>query len=165
MGNNILFMLALLGLVGCQTSESLRVRRLALVDENGIERLVLTTSSSQVQINGKIYQRRSPASGIILNNAKGDEVGGIAMLDDGTASFTLDGYSKDGANERASLYVFPDGKSGVIVKDTKGNVRARLGVDENMNTVFELAGANEKSKITAKVTAEGKATLVTPGTK
>lgn len=149
----------------CTTGQNLRVKRLALVDDNGVERLVLTTASSQVQVNGETYQRRSPASGIILNNAKGDEVGGIAMLDDGTASFTLDGYSKDGVNERASFYVFPDGKSGVLVKDTKGNIRAKMGVDENMNTVFELSGSDEKSKISAIVTPDGKASFVQPSKK
>lgn len=42
------------------------------------------------------------------------------MLDDRAASFTLDGYSKDGIAERASLYVFPSITSGVIMKDTRG---------------------------------------------
>lgn len=162
MSKTTIFLILFLSITACSTGQNLRVKRLALIDDNGVERLVLTTASSQVQVNGKIYQRRSPASGIILNNAKGDEVGGIAMLDDGTASFTLDGYSKDGVNERASLYVFPDGKSGVLVKDTKGNVRAKMGVDENMNTIFELAGADEKAKVSAVVSPDGKVKLVQP---
>lgn len=165
MFKTLIFPILFFSLINCSTSQTLRVKRLALIDDNGVERLVLTTNSSDVQVNGKTYKRRSPASGIILNNAKGDEVGGIAMLDDGTASFTLDGYSKDGIAERASLYVFPDGTSGVIVKDTKGNIRAKLGVDEKMNTVFTLAGADEKAKVTATVQPDGKTTIVQPKSK
>ena len=149
---------------GCQTpTQDLKVRRLALVDANGVERLVLTTDSSHVRINGKVYKRRSPASGIILMNSKGDEVGGVAMLDDGTASFTLDGISASGVNERASLYVLPSGQSGVLVKDQQGHVRARMEVDPDANTVFELAGEDEKTSVTAKVTPDGKASWIKAG--
>ena len=157
-----IFLLFFVTISACSTGQNLRVKRLALIDDNGVERVVLTTGSTHVQMNGRLYKRRSPGSGIILNNSKGDETGGIGMLDDGTISLTLDGYSKDGVNERVSMYVFPDGKSGILVKDTKGNVRARIGVDENMNTKLELAGADEKSKISAIVTPDGKATFIQP---
>jgi hypothetical protein len=113
-----------------------KVRRLALVDANGTERLILTTESSDVRIHGKVYQRRSPAAGIIMQNADGNEVGGIAMLDDGTASFTLDGYHGKDVNERASLYVMPDGRSGVLVKDTKGEVRLQMEVGADGKTTM-----------------------------
>ena len=155
----ILSFVFLFSLQACQSSQELRVRRLALVDAKGTERLILTTESSDVRINGKIYKRRSPAAGIILQNAKGDEVGGVAMLDDGTASFTLDGYSADGVNERASLYVLPDGRSGVLVKDSKGKIRAKMEVDPERNSVLQLAGEDEAPKVLAKVTADGKATI------
>jgi len=142
----------------------MQVRRLALIDEKGTERLILTTNSHDVRVNGKIFQRRSPASGIILQNAKGDEVGGVAMLDDGTASFTLDGYSGETVNERASLFVLPDGSSGVLVKDTDGHIRARMQIDPENTTQFELAGSTQAPVISAQVSGDGKASWVTPPT-
>lgn len=151
--------------IGCSTPQSIRIKRLALIDDNGIERVVLTTGSGEIQADGKSGQRRSPATGLILYNSKGNETGGIAVLDDGTTALVLDGYSQDGTHERASIYVLPDGKSGILLNDAKGNVRAKLGVDEKMNTVFELAGEDGKAKVSATVTPDGKVTLVQPKSK
>ena len=136
--------------------ESLKVKRLSLVDDNGIERVVLDTKSVDVPIFGKIYKRKSPAAGIILYNSKGDETGGIAMLEDGTISFTLDGYKGKDISERVSMYVFPDGSSGILVKDTKNNTRVKLGVDKDNNSFFELLDAKENSKLKGSLGPSGK---------
>lgn len=40
-----------------------------------------------------------------------------------------------------------------------------MGVDENMNTVFDLAGSDEKSKVSAVITPDGKATFIQPSKK
>ena len=139
-----------------QIIDSIKVKRLALVDDNGVERVVLASKSVDVPIFGKVYKRRSPATGIILYNTKGDETGGIAMLDDGTISVTLDGYKGESISERVSMYVYPDGRSGIIVKDTKNNTRIRLGVDKDMNSTFEVLDGKEKAKIAGKVAPNGK---------
>lgn len=139
-----------------KTIKSLKVNRLALVDKNGVERVVLANDSVDVPIFGKVYKRRSPATGIILYNAKGDETGGIAMLDDGTVSITLDGYKDKNISERVSMYVFPDGHSGLLVKDTTNNTRIRFGVDQDLNSTFEVLDAQEKIKFKGVVTPDGK---------
>lgn len=158
----VLLLLTLVFVFGCstlnseKTIKSLKVERLALVDKNGVERVVLANDSVDVPILGKVYKRRSPATGIILYNAKGDETGGIAMLDDGTVSVTLDGYKGKNISERVSMYVFPDGRSGIVVKDTTNNTRVRLGVDKDLNSIFEVLDAKEKVKIKGFVSPEGK---------
>lgn len=156
-------LLFLLFQIGCTTLsqthkpiKSLKVNRLALVDDNGVERVVLANDSVDVPVFGKVYKRRSPATGIILYNAKGDETGGIAMLDDGTVSVTLDGYKGKNISERVSMYVFPDGRSGVVVKDTTNNTRVRLGVDKDLNSIFEILDGKENVKLKGRVTPEGK---------
>lgn len=156
------FLIVSLFALGCstlpanQTIESIKVKRLALVDDNGIERVVLAHDSVDVPVFGKVYKRRSPATGIILYNAKGDETGGIAMLDDGTVSITLDGYRGKDMSERVSMFVFPDGRSGVLVKDTTNNTRVRLGVDKDLNSTFEILDAKENVKFKGVVSPSGK---------
>ncbi|MGH1468333.1 MAG: hypothetical protein ACRBBP_05565 [Bdellovibrionales bacterium] len=132
------------------------MKRLALVDDKGVERVVLANDSVDVPIFGKVYKRRSPATGIILYNAKGDETGGIAMLDDGTVSVTLDGYKGKNISERVSMYVFPDGRSGILVKDTTNNTRVRLAVDKDSNSIFEVLDAKEKVRFEGLVSPNGK---------
>jgi hypothetical protein len=66
---------------------------LEIVDSGGVARLRLGAPLPDATLDGKILPRRSPASGIQLNNAKGDEVGGMAMLDDGLCFFALTGMA------------------------------------------------------------------------
>lgn len=119
--------------------DSIRVKRLALVDANGAERLVFATGHDQVRIGGKVYKRRSPANGIIFQNAEENELGGFVMLDDGTMAVSLDGLTDQvelGVVERAGLVVFPDGRAGLRINDLKG-----------------------ENKIVGEVGADGEATL------
>jgi hypothetical protein len=139
------------------------VRRLAIVDPHGTERLVLTADSKEVQVDGKTYPRRSPAAGLILQNAKGNEIGGIAMLDDGTASIMFDSHTGLGSHERVGLFVLPDGRSGVLSNDPAGKLRAHMEVDPQLNAVFALADGNGDSRIAAKVTPAGETTWSNSG--
>ena len=136
--------------------QDVTVKRLALIDDRGVERVILTTDSRFVTIDGKQYSRKSPASGIIIQNQKGNETGGLAMLDDGTVSLTIDGYSKWGPNERASIYSLPDGSSGFLAKDPKGNVRAKIESNSSMISHFTMSGEDENAQIEGTVTPEGR---------
>lgn len=81
------------GYGGPNLFNEISVKRLALVDSNGVERLILATDSKTVRVNGKELPRGPAVSGIILQNSKGDEVGGMVTGDNGMAAIMLDGYS------------------------------------------------------------------------
>ena len=57
-------------------SQSLRVRRLAIVDKNGIERVVISAPVPEPMINGSRGKRDEPMSGILIYDPKGNERGG-----------------------------------------------------------------------------------------
>jgi hypothetical protein len=72
--------------------ESLTVRRLAVVDEKGTERVVISAPLPEPMINGKREKRDSPASGMLIYDPKGNERGGYVTSDGGdlAALLTLD---------------------------------------------------------------------------
>src|ERR1041385_161645 len=66
------------------STDVVRVRKLIVVDENGVERIVIAAPLPDAQVLGKRLPRRSPANGIQINDTNGNERGGIVMLDDGS---------------------------------------------------------------------------------
>jgi hypothetical protein len=93
----------------------LRVRQLIVVDEKGIDRIVIGPAPDP-QIMGKRVKRRSPGNGIQLNDEKGNERAGIALLDDGSAVVGIDDQS---GRERAHLYFIPSRGAGLLLQDGK----------------------------------------------
>jgi hypothetical protein len=120
-------------------------------------RLRLGTPLPDATLDGKILPRRSPASGIQLNNAKGDEVGGMAMLDDGTMLLCFD---RNGA-EASCMYIMPTGEHGLWVGDDAGKDRARVMVTADNQTKVVLDGGTLKNEVLFLVGSNG-ATLLDP---
>src|SRR5216684_8965965 len=112
----------------------LRANQLEIVDSAGVPRLRLGAPLPDARLNGKIHERRSRASGIQLNDAKGDEVGGLVMLDDGTKTFCFD----TPAAEADCMYVMPSGERGFWVGDDKGKNRAELNIGADDRTKLLL---------------------------
>ena len=72
--------------------ENLTVKRLAVVDEKGTERVVISAPLPEPMINGKRGKRDSPVSGMLIFDPKGNERGGYVTSDGGdlAALLTLD---------------------------------------------------------------------------
>src|SRR6266567_5211230 len=79
----------------------LRVHQLVVVDEKGIDRIVIGPVPDP-QMMGKRVKRRVPATGIQLNDESGNERAGIALLDDGSAVVGIDDQS---GREQAHLVI------------------------------------------------------------
>jgi hypothetical protein len=90
-------------------------------------------------VGGKPQKRRSPGSGIQLNDSKGDETGGLMMLADGTLTFCFDSPTA----EADCMYVMPSGERGFWVGDDKGKDRAQLILKDG-KTKIEAFDANGK---------------------
>jgi hypothetical protein len=98
------------------STDVVRVRKLIVVDEKGVERVVIAAPLPDAQVLGKRLPRRSPANGIQINDTNGNERGGIVMLDDG--SFIV-GIDDEQCRERAHLYYIPKKGSGIYLQDGK----------------------------------------------
>jgi hypothetical protein len=104
---------AMLFVLGATSSkiptDTLRLRKLVVVDEKGAERIVLAAPVPDPLIKGKRVSRRSAANGLQINDPAGNERGGIVMLDDG--SFIV-GIDDEQCHERAHFYYIPTKGSG-----------------------------------------------------
>ena len=116
-------------LAGWQTvqspQENLKTRSLSIVDSNGVARLVLGAPVPNPVVSGRAQQRRTPATGIIFNDAAGNERGGMGMMDDGSMNLCFD----DANTERNCLFFMPKFGNGIVFNDAKGDSRAILYLD------------------------------------
>ena len=108
---------------------SVTVNRLAVIDSNGVERVILEADNDTVNVPAGSLKRSVTASGIILQNDKGHEVSGYASLSNGMAALILDNYSSNhklGAVERIGIYSNPNGDAGLFLKDLDQNNRLEM---------------------------------------
>jgi len=98
-----------------QSSQKLRLRELAIVDEKGRERIVIAAPlPSDVVVNGNVTQRvRQVSAAVQFKAPDGTEQGGIAMSDDGSM---IVGIDDERGRERAHLYYLPKRGSGVFLQ-------------------------------------------------
>ena len=103
---------------------------LIILDEKGLDRLALGSPTPDPQTGGKVGKRISPATGIQINDARGDERTGYGMMDNGRVVLGLDHETGEGV----MLFILPDlGYSGLLVNGKSGKNRQRvfLGADVN----------------------------------
>jgi hypothetical protein len=125
--------------VGAESLPMLRTSQLEIIDSAGVARLRLGAPLPDAILDGKNHHRRSPASGIQLNDAKGNEIGGLVMLNDGTETLCFDARS----SEADCMYLMPSGERGFWIGDDKGKNRAELILGADDKTKLLLAGAQK----------------------
>src|SRR5262249_28444846 len=100
--------------VKAATVQNLKVRRLEVVDEKGVARVVISAPLPEPLINGKRGKRDTPMSGILIYDPKGNERGGYGTSDaaDLSALLTLDSENSqvftayaNGASSGATVWV------------------------------------------------------------
>jgi hypothetical protein len=91
--------------------ENLRVHRLTVVDEQGTARLMLGAPLPDPMMGEKVQKRRSPFTGLLLNDADGNERGGLGTLDDGTMMLCFNSNGR----ERVCVFTLPKGMTGLMV--------------------------------------------------
>jgi hypothetical protein len=131
------------------TKDILRVHQLVVVDEKGIDRIVIGPVPDP-QMMGKRVKRRVPATGIQLNDESGNERAGIALLDDGSAVVGIDDQS---GRERAHLYFIPTRGAGLLLQDGKET--------EKISLLIPSAGGQLAPKL-EMTDQEGKTVFVVP---
>jgi len=95
------------------TPQSLAVKRLAVIDDMGVERVVVSAPLPDPIVHGKRSKREGRISGILIYDSKGNERGGCVTNDgDNPGAFlTLD--SEDG--QVFTAYANASGKDGATV--------------------------------------------------
>ena len=126
---SVFVLLSVFVLAGWQSvqspQENLKTHALSIVDSNGVVRFVLGAPVPNPVVDGKTKERSSPATGIIFNDAAGNERGGIGMLDDGSMNLCFD----DAKTERNCLFFMPKFGNGIAFNDPNGESRAILYLD------------------------------------
>ncbi len=122
-GGIVVFSLA--AVTSKESTEVLRVHKLVIVDENGTDRIVIAAPVPDPQIRGKRVPRRTPGAGIQINDASGNERGGMAALDDG--SFVV-GIDDEAGRERAHMYFIPKRGAGLLLQGANGRERISLSI-------------------------------------
>lgn len=107
--------------------ENFKTRALSIVDSSGVVRLTLGAPVPNSIVDGKTKERRSSATGIIFNDATGNERGGIGLMDDGSMNLCFD----DAKAERNCLFFMPKFGNGIAFNDASGESRAILYLDTN----------------------------------
>lgn len=89
--------------------QTLSLRRLNIVDEHGVTRVILAAPAPEPMVLGKQHHRGGPVSGLIIADATGTERGGYVTSDsaDANAILTLDGQGK----QTVLLLAEPDGNT------------------------------------------------------
>jgi hypothetical protein len=127
----VLVLFAVFLLAGWQSvqapQENLKARSLSIVDSSGVVRFVLGAPLPNPIFEGKTKERRSSATGMIINDAAGNERGGIGMLDDGSMNLCFD----DAKTERNCLFFMPKFGNGIAFNDASGESRAIIYLDTN----------------------------------
>jgi len=105
--------------------ENLTVKRLAVVDEKGTERVVISAPLPEPMINGKRGKRDSSVSGMLIYDPKGNERGGYVTSDGGdlAALLTLDSENDQvftayaNAGSGATVWVANEKHQNVVMSD------------------------------------------------
>ncbi len=107
-----------------KTADEVRTRRLVVVDDQGVPRVVIGQDPVDTQ-------RRSRAAGITIHDRLGDERGGMSTMDDGSVVLALDAPRGVGApmRDRLGLIVYADGSSHVMLLDNETRAVAKLHSD------------------------------------
>ncbi len=123
-------------------SEALTVKRLTVVDEKGVERVVIAAPLPDPIVMGKRVKRDGPASGILIYDPKGNERGGYVTSDtqDLGAFLTLDSEREQvfsayaNADSGATVWVTNEKHDAVAFSTNKQPV---LEIIQNKKVVYK----------------------------
>jgi len=118
----------------------LRVRNLEIVDSAGVARMRLGAPVPDPATGGKTSPRRSPLNGIQINDAAGDEFGGLGMMDDGSMTFCFDSKT----SEATCMYSLASGERGFSVTDDHGKDRTIMEIRQDKSISISINDENGK---------------------
>lgn len=123
----VLSLVALVGVIAigaarqAEIQDEVRTRKLVVVDENDVARVVIAEDP-------KDTQRRSRACGIVINDKTGAERFGVGVMEDDTVNMGFDAAAGVGhpMRDRVGIGVRPDGSAYVMLINNDTAVPVRL---------------------------------------
>ncbi|HZN42017.1 MAG TPA: hypothetical protein VFD82_24660 [Planctomycetota bacterium] len=124
-----------------QGAEIVRARRLEIVDDKGVVRVVIGQDP-------KDTQRRARACGLTVHDTTGAERGGFSTFDDMSVVLGLDAPTGVGhpMRDRIGLQVAPDGSASVGLIDNETQIPVRLKSDAGGGGGLEFIGYDAEHK-------------------
>ena len=124
-----------------QSGETIRARRLEIVDDQGVVRVVIGQDP-------KDTQRRARACGLTVHDTTGAERGGFSTFDDMSVVFAMDAPTGVGhkMRDRIGLQVAPDGSASVGLIDNNTHIPVRLKSDAGGGGGLEFIGYDAEHK-------------------
>lgn len=148
--------------------DEITVKRINVVGENGLPRMVLSNETRQHsgRMNGKDWSQRSRPAGIIFFNNQGDECGGLVYKTtekDGRISsgmsFTMDNYKDDQVLQILNDEQYVNGKASIQRGITINEFPVGTNIDrrnEKLAQLQKIADEKERNqKIRALMQNEG----------
>lgn len=129
-----------------QGAEIVRARRLEIVDDKGVVRVVIGQDP-------KDTQRRARACGMTVHDTTGAERGGFSTFDDMSVVFAMDAPTGVGhkMRDRIGLQVAPDGSASMGLIDNNTSIPVRLKSDAGGGGGLEFLGYDlENRKVTIR---------------
>lgn len=172
----------ILGAVALTTAKSLNtqgeltVERINVVDPNGTIRLVIANAERfpPPRLGGKEYPRAVQPAGLVFYDAKGSEVGGIAITDAdmgkvSALAFDYPNYdamgmithvSADGKDALAGLHINSRPPARLDVIEASKVVERRIAIqNKNENAEILLSDPQGRDRIRLRVSNEGQARI------
>jgi hypothetical protein len=109
-------------------------------------------------MGGKVQARQSPATGLMVNDASGDERGGFGVFANGQVGFGLDYPSQ---REAIVAAVMPDrGFAGIVLSaDVEEDATRAMLVTSSDGTVIQTSDARGAARTTWTTPAKGTPTF------
>jgi hypothetical protein len=151
LGGAALFMAAAgAGGRGPEIVPEIRTRKLVVVDDKDVARVVITQDPAD-------GQRRSRAAGITIHDGTGSERGGLSTMDDGSVVMALDAPVGVGSpmRDRIGMVVWPDGSSYFMLIDNETKGVVKLISDSKGGGGLELFKWSDDAVQTKRLTFDG----------
>ena len=141
--------------VRAEEDKPLRVHSLEIVDAKGVARLRLGAPTPDPMMGGKTSPRRSPMSGVQINDENGNEMGGLGMLNDGSQVFCFDSRNA----EAVCMYSMPSGERGFSVSDNGGKDRTLMEIAADKSVSIKVNNEDGKTLAVIRV-MDGKSEIL-----
>ena len=105
------------------------------------------TGMRRPAMGGKTSPRKSPLNGIQFNDAKGDEFGGLGMMDDGSMILCFDSKT----SEATCIYSLANSERGFSVTDDQGKDRAVMEIGQDTSVSVSINDENAKPRATIRI--------------
>lgn len=108
--------------------DTLRIRKLVILDEDNNERIVIAAPLPDPMVNGKVSPRRDVVTAIQFKDRNGTERDGIAVVADGSFVFGID---DEHGRERAHLFYLPKRGAGLFLQGENSSQTLSLEIPVN----------------------------------